>query len=518
MSISRRQFLSLIGAVGGASAVYNTSYALGLIPEIEPMSKLAISPAKQGKKLHIAILGGGIAGLAAAYELEQAGYQVTILEASHRLGGRNLTLRHGDLIDELGNPQICQFDKDPNLYFNAGPARLPGHHRRIMHYCKKFDVPLQVKSNASRMAYTQEDQVFGGKPVRIAHYDTDARGFLSELLWKAVDKNRFDEPLSNDDQTLLLDFARAYGDLNEEGKYLGSLRAGSATDSYASFPELVKPMDFNEMLKSQFWRFAMHATQYYDWAEPLMEVTGGMDGIVTAFANNIQSPKILRAQVQEIQLSESHVKVHYQYKGKMETLDADYCFNNIPAQLLGGIKNNFSTDYRQALGSIKRVKPFKIGFQMGERFWEKEGIYGGVSYTGQVISQIWYPSHDINRQKGVVLGAYIWDDDSNVYFEQLSSEERLKVAAEAGNRVHANYSKHIENGISIPWGRMNHLMGCGLNMSDEDRKNQFPLLQQAEAGRHYLLGDQVSFHAGWQEGALVSAENALKDFDQRINA
>ncbi len=34
------------------------------------------------------VVGAGLAGLSAAYELEQRGYDVTVLEARDRLGGR----------------------------------------------------------------------------------------------------------------------------------------------------------------------------------------------------------------------------------------------------------------------------------------------------------------------------------------------------------------------------------------------------------------------------------------------
>ena len=74
-----------------------------------------------------------------------------------------------------------------------------------------------------------------------------------------------------------------------------------------------------------------------------------------------------------------------------------------------------------------------------------------------------------------------------------------------------------ENGVSVPWGRMNHMMGCGARMTPDDLENKFPLLQQPE-GRHYMIGDQISHHSSWQEGAFASAENALIEFDKRVRA
>ena len=42
----------------------------------------------QGKAGRVVVIGGGFSGLAAAYELTQAGYDVTVVEARNRVGGR----------------------------------------------------------------------------------------------------------------------------------------------------------------------------------------------------------------------------------------------------------------------------------------------------------------------------------------------------------------------------------------------------------------------------------------------
>src|SRR6476646_5801498 len=161
---SRRRLLMGVGAAGGSTAMFRLGTALGLIPGFASAARPAIAPAR-GRRT-VLILGGGISGLVAAYELGRAGYQCTVLEASHRAGGRNLTLRHGDKVDELGNPQTCPFDDDPDLYLNAGPARIPSTHERLLEYCREFDVALMPFVNDNHNAWVQDDAMFGGKPVR----------------------------------------------------------------------------------------------------------------------------------------------------------------------------------------------------------------------------------------------------------------------------------------------------------------------------------------------------------------
>ena len=512
-NITRRQFLTYVGAAGGSSALLKTSLALGLTPESPYDGPIKVQPAAKGEKPTALILGAGLAGLATALELERAGYECTILEASFRPGGRNLTVRHGDKIDEMGRPQICNFDKKDNLFFNCGPARLPGHHRRILHYCRTLNVPLQVKANSSKMAYFQDDKSLGGKPKRIIEYHTDVRGLMSELLWKAADNNEYDQLLSEEDVSKLMSFSRAYGDLTENGKYRGSERAGSVTDRMLEHPVPHAPIELKAMLDSSFWYGGLLGAEQYDWCEPLMEPIGGMDSVIKGFLRNLKTTPVLNAQVKKIYNRDNGVEVTYEQGGIFKTIKADYCFNNIPAYFMAGIENNFDSTYQKALNSIKRGHLFKIAYQMKERFWERDGIYGGISYTTGPASQIWYPSHDINAQKGVLLGAYTWQEKAVKMFEALSHEERLKVGAENGEKIHPGYSKYIENGISIPWGRMNHQMGCGMRLSKEVWDDYFPLLQRPE-GRHFMIGDQISHHSGWQEGALASSEQALQQLNK----
>ena len=61
-----------------------------------------------GKGTSVVVLGAGIAGLVAAYELRALGYTVTLLEARERPGGRNWTVRPNDKITFTdGTSQTC---------------------------------------------------------------------------------------------------------------------------------------------------------------------------------------------------------------------------------------------------------------------------------------------------------------------------------------------------------------------------------------------------------------------------
>ena len=102
--MTRRDFINKTG-----SASYLTMLGFGLIPE-SMAQPLDLQRNKADKK--VIILGAGLAGMASAYELMKLGYEVTILEARNRPGGRVWSVRGGATETEIGGlQQTCQFEK-----------------------------------------------------------------------------------------------------------------------------------------------------------------------------------------------------------------------------------------------------------------------------------------------------------------------------------------------------------------------------------------------------------------------
>src|ERR1041384_7830953 len=125
--------------------------AMGLLHAPPASAEPFALPPGSGRGRKVVILGAGIAGLVSAYELRRAGWDVTVLEARDRIGGRVWTVRGGDRIVQTGRPdQVARFD--PGLYFNAGAARIPTTHRVILGYARKFGVPLETFVNSNRSA------------------------------------------------------------------------------------------------------------------------------------------------------------------------------------------------------------------------------------------------------------------------------------------------------------------------------------------------------------------------------
>jgi len=117
----------------------------------------------------------------------------------------------------------------------------------------------------------------------------------------------------------------------------------------------------------------------------------------------------------------------------------------------------------------------------------------------------------------VMLGAYTFFPEAGEKFARLAPADRLELAIQQGEKIHPQYRDYVENGVSIAWHQMNHMLGCAAQWDESLHARWFKTLQ-TPVGNHYLIGDQVSYHPGWQEGAMASAHHAIADIDQRVRA
>ncbi|NJO13194.1 MAG: NAD(P)-binding protein, partial [Gammaproteobacteria bacterium] len=214
--MTRRELLTLIGRVAGSAAMYQAMTSLAFAADSAFTQPIDLRGAPKGAS--VLILGAGLAGLIAAYELRKAGYQVQVLEYQNRAGGRNWTLYGGDTYTELGGfTQRVGFD--PGLYFNAGPWRIPYHHRGILHYAKTLGVAMEPFVEVNYAAYLHSTRAFGGRPQRFRVIKADYEGYLAELLAKAVHQNSLDQVVSTEDREILLESLRSWGALDQEFRY-----------------------------------------------------------------------------------------------------------------------------------------------------------------------------------------------------------------------------------------------------------------------------------------------------------
>ena len=507
---TRRQFLERIAAAGGFGAAFAAMRALGMTGEPGAARPLRVAPAKSGT--HVVVLGAGMAGLVSAWELEQAGYQVTVLEARERVGGRNWSVRRGTRVEMSdGSVQTCGFAAGE--YFNAGPARLPSHHQTLLGYCRQFGVALETEVNMSRSALMSSPRVQGGQPFRIRQAMSDTRGHLTELLAKAINRGRLDDQLSLEDRERMVAFLHTYGDLNKDGEYRGSERAGYqiTPGAFDRKGVAVAPLSMRELLDAELW-IAILFDEFVDWHATMLQPVGGMDAIPLAFAARLHSPILRGAELTAVRSTERGVNITYRKlaSGEIATLTADFLICTLPFNILAEIDTDFPATVKSALRRVKYDHALKVAFE-APRFWEDQQIYGGISYLKSDTGLVWYPSHGFHAPSGIVIGAYAVGETA-VRLGDLPLDARIAAASAAVEQLHPGCSHWLRHGINVSWNKIPYSRGPwarGWEGGDDNDPADFKLLN-APAGRVYFASANLSQMPGWQEGAVLSAHRAVE--------
>jgi monoamine oxidase len=523
-SPSRRDLLRMIGVAAGSAAMYQAMTSLGFAAESPYRGPVDLQGAPRGAS--VLILGAGLAGMSAAYELRNAGYEVQVLEYNGRPGGRNWSLRGGDSYTELGgHTQECRFDKD--LYINPGPWRIPYHHRGMLSYCKKLGVALEPFVQVNYNAYLHSSRAFGGKPRRFREIKADYQGHVAELLAKATRQNALDASVSKEDQEKLLESLREWGALDKNHAYVSSdkssERRGYEKDpggGLTARPVPSEPIGLSDILDSKLWQ-QIPGGDRFDMQTALFQPAGGMGRVGEAFGRELGPLIRYNAKVIDIRQDDRGVTVAYEdarTPGTGLTARADWCLCTIPLPILAQIPMNVGPTLASAIAAVPYASAVKVGLQFKRRFWEEdEHIYGGITYTDLPIANISYPNTGFHSAgKGVLLGGYLFGANA-MEFTAMTPEERVRKAVEYGSQIHPQYPQEFDNGVAVAWHRSPFTMGCfGMWTADTRAKHYDDLC--AIDGRIALAGEHASYIGGWQEGAVTSALDAIGRLHQRAVA
>ena len=519
-----------LGATGGAGLAYGAMSTLGLAPSTAAPAR-TFQPLAAGdligkvKGSHsVVVLGGGPAGLCSAFELQKAGYKVTVLEARTRPGGRVWTARGGSEETDLsGETQKCTFSE--GHFYNVGATRIPQSHITL-DYCRELGVEIQGfgNQNANTFVNYQSGTSLSGQSVTYRAAKADTFGYMSELLKKATDQGALDQVLSREDKDALSEFLSDFGDLSDDGRYLGSSRRGYDSEPGAglNFGTEKKPFAMQEVIRSGIGRnFSFDFG--YDQAMMMFTPVGGMDRIYYAFQDRIGTDNIVfGAEVTSMKNVSEGVTVEYTAGGSKKSITADYAICTIPPHLVGRLQNNLPGDVLTALKAAKPSSSGKLGIEYSRRWWETEDrIYGGASNTDKDISQIMFPYDHYNSDRGVVV-AYYSSGKRQEAFESLTHRQRLAKAVAEGSEIHGDkYTRDISSSCSGSWRRTKYSESAWANWAGSGGSHGGAATPEYEkllepVDKIYFAGDHLSNAIAWQHGALTSARDVVTHIHERV--
>src|SRR5687767_12306986 len=172
---NRREFLQLTLA---ASA--------GLLVSCSPTLSRRARVAPHGRK--VVIVGAGFSGLAAGYELQSAGYTVTLLEARNRTGGRVLTFR------DLVNGKTVE----------GGGELIGSNHPTWVNYAEQFGLKFlditeneelsePILLNGKLLDETESKKLWEEMEAAYAQMTADAKNINEEEPWKSPNAAALDK-------------------------------------------------------------------------------------------------------------------------------------------------------------------------------------------------------------------------------------------------------------------------------------------------------------------------------------
>jgi monoamine oxidase len=503
--LTRRRFLEELGVVGGSSLVMTAMSSWDLMA-----GQAGARPALQGRPANarVLVLGAGVSGLVAGYELVRLGYDVRILEARDRVGGLAWTVRRGTEHTEIGGErQICTFDE--GLYVNVGPWRIPYSHTGVLNYCKELGVPVEMFANetdANYFYYEGDVGPLSKKRVRLREVKADLIGYTNELLVKALDQRQLDLALSADDKQRFVTYLVTQGYLDSSDRRYKAFNARGEGDPY----------EFAALVRSGFGsRMRSIAASNGTAAAPIFQPAGGMDQFPKGFERALGAKHItLNAEVQSVHQSDTGVKVVYldTKSGKKTELGADYVIVSMPLSVLSRVDINLSPELMAAVKAVTYSNSAKMGLAMRRRFWEEDDqIFGGHLYSDLPIGEFSYPSNGYFTKKGVLLGLYANRAIGDLMDRPV--KDRVEHVLTHAGKVHPQIRQEFESAYAVWWQRVKYNQGGYASGSATSRRAQL-----SKVDNRIVIGSAATTPYSapdWQEGAVAAGWQALKSIHER---
>jgi monoamine oxidase len=448
--------------------------------------QIILGEVMNSRRKRVIVIGAGLAGLSAAYELHRAGWMVTVLEARDRVGGRVHSVRSfsSGLVAEGGGEFIEQ------------------NHTRLIALADRFG--LQLAQSGSWRGGDQDWASFDGRSGRMTDERLWGLNLVQEVehgweLMTGLSQSVSDpyQPQTAKEAELLdahsaLEWIEAQ-DLHPVAKkyFVQHIRS-----EYTCEPECLSLLDL-----------ARNAKMYYGTLErlPSMRILGGNDLLPWALAGTLPDIR-LNAEVKSIRLGPDGVAVTYQQADSHLTLDSDFAILAVPLTTARLIDFNASLPavHQQMVNELSYGAVTKVLIEYRKRFWHARRWNGRLTTDGPIV-MTWHATSHFEHERGI-LTAYT-GGRPGARLSELSDEERIDVAVAEIEKHFPGSSDLIEQAATIAWPNEPYTRASYMALAPGEVMKHWQTLFQP-AGRLFFAGEHATAIQGYMEGAVESGQRA----------
>jgi monoamine oxidase len=421
-------------------------------------------PFVQRRDYSCIIIGAGLSGLAAAHALKKKGWNVTVLEARERTGGRVFSFR---------------FKQIPELVCELGGEWVGESHERMKALCKDFAIPLK---DHRFDAWLMRD----GKVQRPGQWDFSPKAKAAFAKLK-----RSYETYSQQDK-LRLDQYDWWTLLDEIGFSEDDLLLRDLQDS----------TDFGETIR-MISAYAA-AAEYFE-SSPANEmdykIEGGNSRIIEKLSAAIGNEAIRTGMaVQKIKQRGGRVRV----TANGADFVADACICTVPARTLDKIVFDppLPAAQKAAAEKLQYARIIKNSVLFRERFWGPENF----SLVSDVTSHYYFHSTKDQPGKQGILCSYAVGEKADVLASQNNTRRTEVITADLVplEKRAPNLALDIQ---SYAWQRDKYTQGAYAFFRPGQWFTLKPILARPH-GKVLFAGEHLAEWQGFMEGAVVTGEAA----------
>ena len=456
---------------------------------------------RKGAAKKVIIVGAGLAGLSAAYELTRAGHDVTVLEAQTRAGGRVFTLR-------------APFSD--GLYAEAGAMYIPDTHDLTLHYVKEFNLPLDLRitPNLSYVNYVRGKRFVLSEGARIEplfNLTPEEQRLGEGGLWQKCEPESIYEELG----------APAYPNWSVETvkkydgiSYTDLLRSHGASDEAVALMTYGWGDIWGEGLASVSALTVLRDSLHHRNSEKEYKIRGGNDLLPKAFATRLSDKIRYGSPVVKVERDARLVRVTFLQAGTHQSIEADRLVLAIPFSVLRRVEVSpgFSPEKQRAVNELPYFSAARVSLQSRKRFWVAAGL-NGFGRTDLPIANLFDMTSNQPGQRGI-LQTYLGGARAR-QVAAMKEDDRISFVLEQVEKVFPGIRENFEGGVSKCWDEDEWARGASSWYRPGQMSELWPHIARPE-GRVHFAGDHTSAWIRWMQGALHSGNRVAREVNDAV--